>query len=154
MKFLVAFALFAGLAGAQSTPLTGVWRVIEETTTGPGGKTITSPPPGILIFTEKYFSLVRIDGETPRPDLTTSSTDADHLAALDRLLAQSGTYEISGTTLIRHRIVAGVPNNMHPGDRNTASFKLEGKTLVITQLNNAKGQPLANPTTTKYTRVE
>lgn len=133
MKILIAFSLFAGLAAAQSNPLTGVWRVIEETTTGPGGKTISNPPPGLLIFTEKYFSFVRIDGETPRPDLTSSSTDADRLAALDRLLAQSGTYEISGTTLIRHRIVAGSPNNTHAGDRNAASFKLEGKTLSIIQ---------------------
>jgi hypothetical protein len=141
MKFLAALALFAGIAGAQttSTPLTGVWKLIEQTL---DGKTTAVEGPGFLIFTGKYYSQLRVP---VRPDETEDMTDAARLVSRVAVQAQTGTYEVSGTTVTRHPIAAGVPNNMHPDRVITASFKIEGKTLVLTP---------GNGGILKYTRVE
>jgi hypothetical protein len=155
MKTLFTLALFAGIAGAQSasTPLTGAWKVVETTTTGPDGKTTVAQQPGLLIFTRKYYSVVWDHSATPRPDLNEDATDAQLLASRRAVQAQLGTYEVSGSTVSMHPIVAANPNNMHPAVVIVQSFKLEGKTLLLTQIS-TRGGPVANPTTTKYTRVE
>jgi hypothetical protein len=155
MRIVIALGFLAGIAAAQSnaTPLTGAWRVVERTATGRGGTTTSNPQPGLLLFTKNYFSIVYDHANKPRPDLGPNSTDAERLAALRAVQVQSGTYEISGTTLIRHDIVAASPNDMHAGNTTTAIFKLEGNTLVITGISNVDG-PIANPTTTKWKRLE
>jgi hypothetical protein len=152
MKFLAALALLAGLAGAQSTPLTGVWKVLETTTTGPNGKT-TLTQPGLLIFAGRYYSVVRDLSATPRPDITEKTTDADWRASRRLVQAQSGTYEVSASTLTTHPMVAASPNNMHADSAFTQLFKLEGDTLLLTEISTKTG-PVANPGTTKYKRVE
>jgi hypothetical protein len=153
MKFLAALAIFAGIAGAQSTPITGVWQVTEWTTTGSNGRTISNPQPALYIFTGKYYSKLVVRGDKPRPNLSSNPTDAERLASFLPLLAQSGTYEVSGATLTTHIIVSQTPNRMSPGDDNTYSFKLEGKTLTITDISEGNG-PKPNPVTVKFTRVE
>ena len=155
MKLLLALALFAGIAHVQSTatPLTDVWRVTQVVVTGPDAATVSNPQPGLYLFTGKYYSLMVVRGETPRPDLSEKPTDAELLAAFTPFVANSGTYEVSGTTLITHPIVAKYPNAMHAGNSGTSTLKLEGKTLVLTQVSTQSG-PVANPITLKLTRVE
>jgi hypothetical protein len=150
MKFLVALALFAGIVGAQSTiPLTGVWRITEASTP----KQVLNTQGGIYIFTGKYFSKLWDRSETPRRDLNKDSTDTERLAAFRPLMSKAGTYEVSGTRLTTHTLVANNPTTMHPGNSDIYSFKLEGNTLWITDVNEG-GQPSTNPVTLKFTRVE
>jgi hypothetical protein len=109
--------------------------------------------PAMLIFTGKYYSTVADRGDAPRPDEDKNTTDAQLLASRRAFDAAAGTYEVSGTTLTRHPIVAANPNIMHPDSVQTAMFKVTGKTLLITVTGNSRG-PVANPTTLKYARVE
>jgi hypothetical protein len=153
MKILVTLALFAGIAQTNSTPLIGTWKLVEQTTTGPAGKTTPANQPGLLIFTGKYYSTVADRSDAPRPDEDKNTTAAQLLASRTAFDAAAGTYEVSGTTLTRHPIVAANPNIMHSDSVQTATFKVTGKTLLITVTGNSRG-PLANPTTLKYTRVE
>jgi hypothetical protein len=149
MKFLVAFTLFAGLADAQSTPLTGVWKIIEASTP----QQVLNTQGGIYIFTGKYFTKLWDRSDKPRPDLNKDSTDAERLASFRPLLSKAGTYEVSGTTLTTRTLMANNPSMMHPGNSDSYSFRLEGSTLWITDVNEG-GQPSKNPVTLKFTRVE
>jgi hypothetical protein len=133
MKMLIALATFAGIVGAQSTatPLTGVWRIIEASTP----KGVINTQGGIYMFTGKHFSKLWDRSEKPRPDLNKDSTDSERLASYRPLMSKAGTYEVSGTTLTTHTLVANNPRVMHPGNSDTYSFKLEGNTLWISDVN-------------------
>src|SRR5438128_11231378 len=69
LGFLCALLLTSGMAPAQqkSTPLTGAWQVTSVQTTGPNARTITNPQPGLYLFTGKYFSIMMVTGDNPRP---------------------------------------------------------------------------------------
>ncbi len=51
---LLAASELEGQQAAQG--LEGAWRVTEVVTTGPLGRTLSSPQPGLLLFTGGYYS--------------------------------------------------------------------------------------------------
>lgn len=156
MKILVPLTILVGIINAQSksSPLTGAWRVIEYSSTAPNAAIIKTPQPGLYIFTEKYFSVALVAGKNPRPEADPSkATDAEIVASWRPFVAQSGTYEISGTTVTMHIMVAKVTGRMHSDSYATFSFKREGDMLTITEIGSTGGAK-TNPTTTKLTRVD
>lgn len=118
----------------QSVPprgVRGVWLMIEETTTSMKN---SNPQPGIIIFTDKYYSLVHVASAEPRPDLPadmTKAAPADLIAVWGDLAfgANSGTYEISGATLTTHSMVAKNPLAMKRVTDFT--YRLEGDNLWL-----------------------
>jgi hypothetical protein len=154
---LVGSPLFAQ-SGAASQSIQGVWRVTDVTTTGQNASTNSSPQPSQYIFTAGHYSIVRVNGTTARPDLPQdqmTATAAQLLAVYgnNAFTAQSGTYEEAGGKLTTRPLVAKNTAPMRSGAFNTASYKLDGKTLTITQESTGTG-PVANPTTWKLTRIE
>jgi hypothetical protein len=147
-------------SGAASQPtIQGVWQITELTTTGKDASTNKSPQPSLYIFTAKHYSIARVNGTAPRPNLPAAdypkATAAQLLAAWgpSGFAAQSGTYEVAGGKLTTRAIVARGTGPMAPGAFSTSSYKLDGKTLTITQERNQNG-PVENPTTWKLTRIE
>src|SRR5215831_3691189 len=115
---LSAFLLAANAAFAQNkNQLEGVWKVVEvivpSTVTGKD-TTISTPQPGILIFTKGYYSVIVVQRAEPRtapvpPKDPQNLTDAEKIARFTEwspFVANSGTYEIKGSTIQRHPIVA------------------------------------------------
>ena len=66
--------------------------------------------------------------------------------------ANSGTYEIKGTTLTRRPLVAKNAEVMTTNPPAVGEFKIQGNTLVVTT-KSAAGQP-ASETRLTLTRVE
>ena len=158
--FVLVIMLTVVAAFAQSktgqTPLQGVWRVAEVTTTGPNASTTRNPQPGLYIFTGKHYSIVTVTSPTPRPDLpqdTGKATAAQLNAVWGPLTANSGTYEVTGSTITTRPIAAKNPAVMATGNFSTSSFKVEGNTLTLTTTVVNKN-PAANPTTMKLMRIE
>ena len=156
---LVGAPLFSQSRAASQPTLQGVWRVTEVTTTGPKASTNKSPQPSLYIYTAKHYSLIRVNGTTARPDLPedpTKATAAQLLAVWgpSAFAAQSGTYELAGGKLTTRALVARGTPPMAPGAFATSSYKLDGKTLTITQERGFNGKPVENPTTWKLTRIE
>ena len=137
----------------------GVWRVTEVTTTGRNASTNKSPQPSLYIYTAKYYSLIRVNGTTARPDLPEDPTKATAAQLLANwgpsgFAAQAGTYELAGGKLTTRALVARGTRPMAAGAFSTSSYKLDGKTLTITQERGFNGKPVENPTTWKLTRIE
>jgi hypothetical protein len=159
---LVGLFLLAGVVEmvvAQSTPsLQGVWRITEVTYTGDDAGTNKSPQPGLYIFTKQHYSGVWINTPSARKDFGNAAnpaklTDAEKIARYDvwnAFSANSGTYQVSGTTLTVRPIVAKNPSVMGPA--LSREFKIEGNTLTLVQ-KSAAGQPVSQ-TTTRLTRIE
>jgi hypothetical protein len=168
-KFLVAMAVSLGMLAvveSQSTPATpqsveGVWKGVSVVVTGPGGYTIPNRLPMMIIYTKKHYSVLAQDADgrqTPRqvpPPLSTPGkpTDAEKIARYEfwaPVVADAGTYELRGSTLIQRQIV----NKDGPPIERTREIAIEdgGKTLVeITK--GAPGQP-ARETRRTFTRLE
>ena len=148
------------LTSAQAPLLQGAWRVSEIVVTGAGASTNTSPQPGLYIFTRQHYSIVTVNGTAARKDVTPPKdaarlTDAEKVARYEMwnlFTANSGTYEVKGTTLTTKPVVAKNAGVMTPQGIGTREFKIDGKTLTLVQ-KSAAGQPVSQ-TTTKLTRVE
>jgi hypothetical protein len=142
-----------------SASIQGVWKVVEIVTTGANPATNANPQPSLYIFTNRHYSLISVNGTQVRPDVQAAKdpaklTDAEKLARYEMwnsFSANSGTYEVKGTTLTRRPLVAKNVNVM-TGPPVVAESRLEGNTLTLTA-QSASGQPVSETRTT-LTRVE
>ena len=163
-KRLLVSGVLIGIAGIvghaqrenSNSGVIGVWRVSEITFIGPNKRTVTTPQPGIVIFTPRYYNRNLITSDKPRPELPppNKATDKQIAEAFGPFAANAGTYEIRGNELTTKRIAAKNPTEMRAGNFLTFTFRLEGRdTLWLTSKTDENG-PLANPTTVKLIRLE
>ena len=159
---LVLFFLSASAAFAQTkSPIGGVWTVAEvvpaSTNTTEKPKPITTPQPGLLIFTRGYYSIVIVTGQNPRAPVEAKDrqnlSDAEKIAFYEQwraFTANTGTYEIKGSTITRRASVAKNAGVMSRQEPLTTEFKMDGpNTLWISP---PADRP--NDARTKWTRVE
>ena len=108
----------------------------------------------LYLFTPTRYSMVL--AATSRPDIVdTGKATADELRALwGPLLANSGTYEVSGDLLTIHPLVAKHPVVMKAGANEVYRFRIEGNTLTLKQVRNARGVSVESAPTLKFIRVE
>jgi hypothetical protein len=129
---------------AADNPLQGAWRVVDPT---------GQPGPGVYIFTRRHYSMMVASPD--RPDITdTSQATADELRALwNPMVANAGVYEVEGNLVTIRPIVAKIPVVMKPGAYEVYAFRVEDKTLSLTQQRNVRG-PVEGRAPTKLVRVE
>jgi len=122
------------------SPLVGAWRITEFSSSGPDTSyTISDPQPSLLIFLTSRYSQMYVPGDEPRelfsgdePVLGAQEpTDAELLTAYGSFIANSGTYEVSGSTITTRPIVAKTPNFMAGGSLSY-TYRVEGDTLWLT----------------------
>lgn len=147
LAMLVAIAsvaiAFGGVFAAQDSPLAGTWQAEP----GQAGA-------ALYIFTPKYYSMMR--ASSVRPDIAdTNKATADELRATwGPLVANSGAYDVSGDLITIHPIVAKIPVVMQPGANEVYRFQIEGKTLTLTQVRNARGAAVQGAQPVTLVRVE
>ena len=129
----LAVVIFMPLtAQAQSSALQGAWTITEVSVTTPDTSwTEANPQPGLYIFLEPHYSTLIVQGSEPRELFSDDPTDAELLSAWSPFIANSGTYEVSGTTLTVRPLVAKQPNAMSD-DSFTYTYQVEGDTLRLT----------------------
>jgi hypothetical protein len=143
---LVVSMLLIGLVAAENsavqsqtkTQVEGVWKIAEvllpPKNPAEKGTTITNPQPGLVIFTKGYYSLLAVRGEQPRAAFAPAKdpgnlTDAEKIARYEQwnpFTANSGTYEVKGSMLLLHPIVAKSVEVMTSGTPITWELKVEG----------------------------
>lgn len=146
--------------GSTARSLQGVWRIVETVTKGANASTISNPQPSLVIFTEGHYSFLNISGEQPRPRFAPAKdpnklTDAEKIARFEQwspFIANAGTYDVKGTTLILRPLVAKSETVMAKNSSIESEFKLEGNTLWAVTKSPA-GRP-ASETRFKLRRVE
>ena len=149
--------------GQTKTPVEGVWRIAEVVIPGATpaekGTTITSPQPSLIIFTRGHYSQLSVRGREARaaaaaPKDPQNLTDAEKLARFEewrQFVANAGTYEVKGSTIVRRATVAKSVEVMTSATPVTSEFKLEGAdTLWLIPT----GERAATDARVKLTRVE
>lgn len=138
LVFLSAVSVIAA-CNPRATPavedvpsgLEGAWVTAEVATGGASPSTAVNPA-GVFIFTKTHYSMMRVIGTTPRPLFKAiDPTSAEKISAYDTFVANTGTYELSGTTLTTRPIVAKNPNFMG-GGHDTYDYHRMGDTLHLT----------------------
>lgn len=151
---VVGLALTAQQSGRSQPSLKGVWRAMEITYTGPNARTVKSPQPWIVIFTEKHVASVGVTSDVPRPEWPPDQqTDKQVADAARSFNAFIDNYEVTGLgEFARNPVIVNLsPNNMRPGiSVNGIRFRFDGNdTFYWTQ-----PRTVANPSTWKFVRVE
>ena len=131
-------------AFAADSPLVGAWQLDSA----------QSAQAALYLFTPTRYSMVL--AATDRPDIADmSKATADELRAIwGPLLANAGTYEVSGDLITIHPLVAKTPVVMKPGANEVYRFRIEGKTLSLRQVRNARGVAVDSAPMFKFVRVE
>jgi hypothetical protein len=126
----------------KKSPVEGVWKVAEVVppTSNPADKPtpITNPQPGLIIFTKGYYSGMAVTADQPRPAVAPAKdprnlTDAEKIARFEQwnqFIANAGTYEVNGSTLVLHALVAKSQERMTTAQNLTFEIKLEGSNTL------------------------
>ena len=156
---MLAVVLLSGhgiAAQSKAATIQGAWRVVEVTIPGPQPRTIAfSDRPNLTIITPRHYSRVEVQADGPRPLLADAAkATADELRAVwGPFVAEAGTYDVTGDLITMRPIASKNPAVMGPGVFITYSYKLQGDSLILTQVRNQAG-PYANPFSLKLVRVE
>ncbi len=134
---LVVSMLLIGLVASENsavqsqtkTPVEGVWKIAEvlvpSNNPAEKGTTVTNPQPGLIIFTKGYYSLLAAFAPAKDPE---NLTDAEKIARYEQwspFTANSGTYELKGSMLQLHPIIAKNVEVMTSGTPVTWELKVE-----------------------------
>ena len=134
--------------------IVGAWRVVEVTRDSVG-VTRTAPFPGLYLFTQNHYSMMRYDSEKPRrdfPDNLRRTTDT-YIEIWGPLAAQTGKYEIRGDRIFAQPHVSKSPSAMKPESFMMFSWRIAGDTLWMQAVSDHNG-PVANGTRVKLIRAE
>ena len=140
----IMVAAVCSCALAADSPLVGAWQLDP----GQAGQA------ALYLFTAGRYSMVwAATGRQDIPDM--SKATAHELRAIwGPLLANAGTYEVTNDLITIHPIVAKSPIVMKPGANEVYRFLVEGKTLTLRQVRNARGITVESAPTFKFVRVE
>ncbi|MFQ5678756.1 MAG: hypothetical protein ACE5HP_04790 [Gemmatimonadota bacterium] len=134
---LAAGALLGPRTVVAQGDLIGVWRAVERSGTGPDGEWKDETiQPSLYIFADGYYSIMFVGGNEARPlqaeDATRETlTDEQMRSIFMTFVANSGTYEVDGSSLTVRPIVALWPNYMEGGS-TTYAYEVGENELVLT----------------------
>ena len=146
---------------SATLPIKGVWKRTSTVTTGANASTVSNWSPSVYIYTDRHYSHVFESNGVRRQPLAAPKdpnklTDAEKLAQRDAwapFTANSGTYEIKGSGIVHHQLVAKAPAPAKGYADTVAGFenvRIDGNTMVRT----AKSADGKSETRTTFTRLE
>lgn len=154
MRPFVAATLTAGMLSAwtlsdardgsqaQTPRITGAWRMVEVTRKDPTGRRNRErAQPGLYLFTNRHYSMTRVEASKPRPDLPRDRVrTSDHYRdTWGPFAAQAGTYELRAGNLTTRPQVAKNPSRMQRRSFSTYRVRLTADTLWLQLITNDSG---------------
>jgi Lipocalin-like domain len=129
-----------GRQTASASPdLKGAWKIVEQSARSPNGDWTVGATPhlSLYIFTDKHYSYMFAPGLAPRRLFAgdpNQPTDAEKVAAYNSFVAGSGTYTLTGSTLMFNAVLHKNPNEMN-GHPLRYEVEILGSTLRMTIAN-------------------
>ena len=145
MKLFAAVSVIAALMvipahpdGAQES-VHGVWQIEEISGHDPeaGAWRTENVQPSLYMFMDGYYSIMLVRGNEARPSMPQGTTwdsmtleQYRSVCSGEFFSANSGTYEVTGSSLTVRPMVAKWPNLMEGGSQ-TFAYRLEGDILSL-----------------------
>ena len=140
---------------AAANPLLGAWSMTAITAYG----TMIEPSQsGLFIFTEDHYSAVYSLGADPRPLSATAfaPTSDEMVAQYQTIIGNTGTYDVSGSTITYRPMVAKSPEFV--GGHSTMDYAIDGNTLTLNTTSVVSADGMSPPTalseTIRLRRIE
>ncbi|UCF65616.1 MAG: lipocalin-like domain-containing protein [bacterium] len=133
IHFLMLMAVMGSSLQSQNEPgIQGVWKVERMVTTVDDRSfENTQPLPGLMIFTEGFYSMVWMPGTEGVPDNAKIwyPSDQEKINQFNALIVNSGTYAVRDSLLITEPMVAKTPEFV--GGKATYHHILNKDTLTL-----------------------
>lgn len=115
----------------EAENVVGVWQIKEIGRQNVKDSITDKPFPNILIFTPHHYSMVWVFGENARRAFSKhwKPTDAEKIERFDSMVVNAGTYEIEGSTLTVHPVVARIPGFV--GGKLICEFHVDRDTMKL-----------------------
>ena len=128
-----------GLHAQSPAQLHGAWKLVEASLVG-RDTTITTraPQPGLVVFTRSHYSLMFVEGSSPRAAFADPArpTEAEKLAAFDSFAGHTGSYSVQDSVVRMNIMIAKIPSLM-TGDMRTSFaqfiYRVASDTLWLTR---------------------
>ena len=129
----------AGLVWAQSD-LNGAWEIVEASGhNAQGDWKLENVQPSLYIFMDGYYSIAQVNGNEARPLMPEGTTwdtmteeQLSSVCSAAVFSANSGTYEVDGSSLTTKPMVAKWPNFMEGGSASH-TYLVENDMLTLAQ---------------------
>ncbi len=141
---------------AAANPLLGAWSMTAIT--ADDGTMIEPSQSGLFIFTEDHYSAVYSLGADPRPLSATvfTPTSDEMIAQYQTIIVNTGTYDVSGSTITYRPMVAKSPEFV--GGHSTMDYAIDGNTLTLNTTSVVSADGMSPPTalseTIRLRRIE
>ena len=115
----------------EAENVVGVWQIKDIGRQNVKGPLTDKTFPNIFIFTPNHYSMVWVFGENAGRAFTErwKPTDAEKIERFDSMVVNAGTYEISGSTLTAHPVVARIPDFI--GGKLICDFHVDKDTMQL-----------------------
>lgn len=133
LGLIVAVACGQAPSSDEANQLHGVWSM-TAVDPGDGSEVIDPSQPGLYIFADNYYSAVYAPGGELRvpSQVAFQPTPEEMVVQYESIIVNTGTYEISGSTVTFRPIIAKSPGFV--GGQATSEFRIEGDMLTLTGL--------------------
>lgn len=118
----------------RENELEGVWRIVQAHTVDSEGQTTDDyPQTSLVIFTPGHYSFVwTFGGETRQPAAERwNPTDAEKIEAFNSIIVNTGTYELTDSTLVT-RPISAKSQEYGGGGYSDYEYHVEGDSLYLT----------------------
>ena len=120
--------------GQRENVIEGVWRIVQAHTVDSDGETTNDyPQANVVIFTTGHYSFVWTFGsETRQLALERwNHTDEEKIEAYNTIIVNTGTYELTDSTLVTRPISAKAQEYVG-GGYSDYDYRIEGDSLYLT----------------------
>ena len=118
----------------RENTLEGVWRIVQAHSVDSEGQTTDGyAQTSVVIFTTGHYSFVWTFGSETRAPAAErwNATDAEKIDAYNSIIVNTGTYELTGSTIVT-RPISAKSQEFTGGGYSDYEYRIEGDTLHLT----------------------
>lgn len=115
----------------KNIDILGVWQVREIARQDVARSHVEYPLPSVFIFTEHHYSMMWLPSVESQKSFAErwNPTDQEKIERFNSLIVNAGTYQVEGSTLTAHPVVARMPDFV--GGTLICEFRIEKDTLWL-----------------------